>query len=185
MPFRHRGVPYGSPQGAVCVCRLLGLMGLRKGEIEPFQVHPIYHLERGGIRSRPYYSEEDREPKRSAYKVWGVSSTFHNREVCFPNVYSGLLFKPKLSSLIARNENRTKLELSVDIKQILSSCYHTSSNQSKLQRLGILSHRVVNVENSFLRLPWNILSISSEEDTVSLWDPSTKDKTFLLSLVFT
>lgn len=30
-----------------------------------------------------------------------------------------------------------------------------------------------------------MLSISSEEDTVSLWDLSTEDKTFLLSLVFT
>lgn len=103
----------------------------------------------------------------------------------FPNLYSGLVFKPKLSSLIARNENRTKPEIAVDIKKMLSFCYHPSSNQSKLQVLGILSHRVVNAGSSFLILLWPTLSISSEEDTVSLWDLPTEDKTFLLSLVLT
>lgn len=172
-----------SPRSSVCV-QAAGLDGSQeRGEIWPFQVYPIYRLEKGGIQRRPYWRRQE---------TWEINTQslgcfFHLSQQwnAFPRFLLWLVFKPKLSSLIARNENRTKPEIAVDIKQMLSSCYHPSSNQSKLQTLGILSHRVVNAGSSFLILPWPMLSISSEEDTVLLWDLPTEDKTFLLSLVLT
>lgn len=67
--------------------------------------------------------KKTRNPRGQHTRVWGVFSVFHNREVRFPNFYSGQVFKPELSSVIARKETRTKVpELSVDIQQILSCC---------------------------------------------------------------
>lgn len=74
------------------MCRLLGLMALRKGE-------------RFGLsKCTPYIAwkevvsrgdrTEDRKPERSTHKVWGVSSIFHNSEMHFPDFYSGWYLSP-------------------------------------------------------------------------------------------
>lgn len=168
------------------MCRLLGLMGLRKEERFGLPKCIPYITWKEVVSRVDRTALKKMENLRGQHTKFGVFLPSFTTEKCVCQIFAlDWYLSPNFSSLIARNENRTKPELSVDIKQILSSCYHPSSNQSKLQVLVILSHRVVNAGNSFLRLPSIMLSISSEEDTVSLWDMSTEDKTFLLSLLFT